>query len=125
MSRTRKTVGPKERFDHLLSVISSQRFLSKQGLGNEVPFFICPYPAEEAVAMEAMRASLVNQLGNRGVRAFEINLYDVGFAPSRLYRRGSPTSESRHRGYRPYALDRSLVRAIVSLSLAGSVSSPS
>src|SRR5258708_9222069 len=80
MSRTGKTVGPKERFDHLLSVISSQRFLKKQGLGNEVPFFICPYPADEGVAMEAIRVSLVKQLENRGVRVVEINLYDLSIA---------------------------------------------
>ncbi len=77
MSRPSKAVSPKERFDHLLKVIASERFLMKQGLGNEVPFFICPYPADEAVAMEAMRASLVKQLENRGVRVIEINLYDL------------------------------------------------
>ena len=71
---------PKEQFDHLLKVISSQRFLKKQGLGNEVPFFICPYPAEEAVAVEAMRTSLVKQLASRGVRVFEVNLYDLSVA---------------------------------------------
>lgn len=80
MSRTSKAVSPKERFDHLLKVIASERFLKKQGLGNEVPFFICPYPADEAVAMEAMRASLVKQLENRGVRVIEINLYDLSIA---------------------------------------------
>lgn len=80
MSRTSKTANPKDRFDHLLKVIASERFLKKQGLGNEVPFFICPYPADEAVAMEAMRASLVKQLGNRGVRVIEINLYDLSIA---------------------------------------------
>lgn len=78
MPRTDKAVVPKDRFDRLLKVIASQRFLKKHGLGNEVPFFICPYPADEAVAMEAMRASLVNQLESRGVRALEINLYDLG-----------------------------------------------
>ena len=78
MVRTDGAMPPKERFDHLLKVIASERFLKKQGLGNEVPFFICPYPADEAVAMEAMRASLINQLESRGVRAFEINLYDLG-----------------------------------------------
>jgi hypothetical protein len=31
------------RFEHLLGVISSKRFLDKQGLGKEVPFFICDY----------------------------------------------------------------------------------
>lgn len=80
MSRTSNTASPKDRFDHLLKVIASERFLKKQGLGNEVPFFICPYPADEAVAMEAMRASLVKQLGNRGVRVIEINLYDLSIA---------------------------------------------
>ena len=78
MLRTTREPTPKELFDHLLPVVSSQRFLHKQGLGNEVPFFICPYPADEAVAIEAMRAGLVNQLGSRGIRVFEINLYDLG-----------------------------------------------
>lgn len=36
----------KERFDHLCAVMSGQRFLQKQGLGNEAPFFICPYLRE-------------------------------------------------------------------------------
>ncbi len=44
-----------ERFQHLLSVISGDRFLQKQGLGNEVPFFICPYRPEESVEMERIR----------------------------------------------------------------------
>ncbi len=38
---------PRERQDHLLEVVSSQRFLRKLGLGNEVPFFICPFPASD------------------------------------------------------------------------------
>lgn len=80
MSQGSKALNPKERFDHLLEVIASERFLKKQGLGNEVPFFICPYPAEDAVVMEAMRASLVKQLENRGVRVVEINLYDLSVA---------------------------------------------
>jgi len=71
---------PKQRFDHLLKVISSQRFLRKQGLGNEVPFFICPYPPEDAVEMEGMRAGLVKQLESGGVRVIEINLYDLSVA---------------------------------------------
>src|SRR3974390_1239187 len=80
MARQSKTASPKDRFDHLLEVIASERFLKKQGLGNEVPFFICPYPAEDAVAMETMRASLVKQLENRGVRVIEVNLYDLSVA---------------------------------------------
>ncbi|OGR05231.1 MAG: hypothetical protein A2511_09940 [Deltaproteobacteria bacterium RIFOXYD12_FULL_50_9] len=66
-----------ECFDHLLKVISSERFLQKQGLGNEVPFFICPFPAKDAVPMERMRHQLQNQLQQRGISILEINLYDL------------------------------------------------
>lgn len=86
MVRLNERATAKDRFDHLLRVIASDRFLKKQGLGNEVPFFICPYPVEEAVGMEAMRSSLVKQLENRGVRVAEINLYDLSI--SLLHTRG-------------------------------------
>lgn len=76
----------KERFDHLVAVISSERFLKKQGLGNEVPFFICPYDAEDAVEMERQRGQLTNQLSNRGLTVLEINLYDL--ATQLLHERG-------------------------------------
>ena len=65
------------RFQHLFAVISGQRFLNKQGLGNEVPFFICPYKPEESVEMERLLRLLVNSLEQAGVRILEINLYDL------------------------------------------------
>ena len=66
-----------DRLQHLFAVISSQRFRSRQGLGNEVPFFICPYKPEEAVAMERLRRQLVNRLEQSGIRTLDINLYDL------------------------------------------------
>lgn len=66
-----------ERFQHLFAVISGQRFLNKQGLGNEVPFFICPFKPEEANEMEKLQRQLVNRLEQAGVRILEINLYDL------------------------------------------------
>ena len=66
-----------ERFQHLLAVISGQRFLKKQGLGNEVHFFICPFKPEEDVEMERIQRQLVTQLEQVGVRVLEINLYDL------------------------------------------------
>lgn len=66
-----------ERFQHLLQLIASPRFLQKQGLGNEVPFFICPFDPKEAVAMQQMAGQLANRLGQNGVRVLEINLYDL------------------------------------------------
>lgn len=67
----------KERYEHLFAVISGQRFLSMQSLGNEVPFFICPYKPEEYVEMGRTRRQLVNRLEQNGVRVLEINLYDL------------------------------------------------
>jgi hypothetical protein len=58
-------------------VISGKRFLNKQGLGNEVPFFICPFKPEEAVEMNRLRRQLVNRLSQTGIRILEIDLYDL------------------------------------------------
>lgn len=66
-----------DRFQHLFAVISGQRFLKRQGLGNEVPFFICPYKPEESVEIERLQRQLVNRLEHAGVRILEINLYDL------------------------------------------------
>lgn len=66
-----------DRFNHLLGVISGQRFLNKQGLGNEVPFFICPFRPGEEVAMARLQRQLQNKLDQTGVRTLDINLYDL------------------------------------------------
>ena len=66
-----------ERFQHLYSVISGERFLKKQGLGNEIPFFICPFKPQEAVEMERLQKQLANRLEQNGVRVLDINLYDL------------------------------------------------
>lgn len=66
-----------ESFAHLLTVLSGQRFLQKQGLGNEVPFFICPYDADVSVDVERLQRQLVNRLEQAGIRILEINLYDL------------------------------------------------
>jgi hypothetical protein len=67
----------KARFDHLLALIKSQSFLNKEGLGKEVPFFICPYPPSEAVDFEKAIRNLKKQLEQSGVSILEINLYDL------------------------------------------------
>ena len=78
-----RNVGQKpiaERFDHLLKVVSSQRFLRMEGIGNEVPFFICDYNPSESVEMTKMQRQLANRLNQQGVRILEINLYDLSIA---------------------------------------------
>jgi hypothetical protein len=65
------------RFDHLFKLISSERFLNKQGLGNEVPFFICPYNPKEDVEMKHTIRQLASQLEQHGVGVLSIDLYDL------------------------------------------------
>jgi hypothetical protein len=67
----------KERYDHLLAVISSERFLKMQGLGNEIPFFICPFYPKDALEMGKLGNQLKKQLENQGIRVLKINLYDL------------------------------------------------
>lgn len=63
--------------EHVFKVLSSQRFLRMEGLGNEVPFFIYPYPPEQALAVAAGKKRIKNRLASQGVTVFEINLYDL------------------------------------------------
>lgn len=65
------------RYDHLLKLFRSKRFLNKEGLGNEVPFFICPYSPSEAVEMSKAQRMLISNLAQGGVRVLAIDLFDV------------------------------------------------
>ena len=65
------------RAEHLFRVISSKRFLQKQGLGNEVPFFICAFGAEDGLSLGEDREDLIAKLVHAGVRVVYIDLYDL------------------------------------------------
>lgn len=74
-----------DRFDHLVNVISSQRFLEMKGLNNDLPFYICEFKPSEAFDIERLRRQLsatlaakrIDCLGGRGVKVLEISLYDL------------------------------------------------
>jgi len=70
-------LSAKERAEHLFRAVSSDRFLTKKGLGNEVPFFICPYPAREGLDMNRDRENLVVRLRHDGVAVLDLSLYDL------------------------------------------------
>ncbi|WP_460112244.1 DUF1788 domain-containing protein [Pseudomonas sp. H3_D04] len=73
------------RFEHLVSVMSGQRFLEMRGLNNDLPFYICEFKAAEAFEIQRMQRQLINTLAGlrvdclqgRGVKVLEINLYDL------------------------------------------------
>lgn len=73
----KSAISAKQRVEHLFKVITSQRFLTKQGLGNEVPFFICPFPAEEGLSMNEDRRALVTRITHAGVKVLDLSLYDL------------------------------------------------
>lgn len=66
-----------ERFKHLHAVMSSDRFLKMHSLNNEIPFYICPFKANEMVEMERITKQLANRLGQENVQVLEVNLYDL------------------------------------------------
>jgi hypothetical protein len=64
--------------EHLFSVLSGKRFLQMEGLSNEVPFFIYPYDAEDALTVAQAKKRIKNKLATeRGIRVREVNLYDL------------------------------------------------
>lgn len=66
-----------EQEEHLFAVLSGTRFLQMEGLSNEVPFFIYPYPPEDTLDVAAAKKRIKNRLSHAGVTVFEINLYDL------------------------------------------------
>lgn len=67
----------KNLYDHLLGVLSSNRFLSKQGLGNEVPFFICPYDPAKANEVARIVEQLLSKLQTMNISVLQIDLFDL------------------------------------------------
>lgn len=67
-----------ERFEHLLKLISSERFLKMESLNGEVPFFICPFKdRSEYKEIEGIQARLGNRLEQFGISVLQINLFDL------------------------------------------------
>lgn len=67
----------KDIHNHLLNVLSSERFLDKQGLGNEVPFFICPYDPVLANDVKKIVEQLASKLETQSILTLQVDLYDL------------------------------------------------
>jgi bacteriophage exclusion system BrxB-like protein len=64
-------------FEDLFQVISSERFLQRRGLGNELPFFISAHHSSLEPRLEKLVPSLATRLSNHGVPVLLLNLYDL------------------------------------------------
>ncbi len=73
----RKKLSRRERLEYLLNKMSSQEFLNKEGLGNEVPFFICDFEPSEKFEMQDDIELLKANLKKVAVPVLDINLYDL------------------------------------------------
>tara|TARA_B110000238_G_C16042836_1_gene402642 strand:- start:353 stop:937 length:585 start_codon:yes stop_codon:yes gene_type:complete len=65
------------KFSHLYKVVLSKRFLSKESLGGEIPFFISSYNATQEIEAKESIKRLIKKLDTAGVSVLEINLYDL------------------------------------------------
>lgn len=72
-----KSLDLNKQEEHLFAVLSGKRFLQMEGLSNEVPFFIYPYPPEAALAVAGAKKRVKNRLSQKGIRIREVNLYDL------------------------------------------------
>lgn len=64
--------------DHLFRVLSSERFLKMEGLGNEVAHFIYDYDPTWALDVARAKKRIKTKLDTeQGIKVFEINLYDL------------------------------------------------
>ena len=61
-------------FDSLYKIFSSQRFLNKEGLGGELPFFIHSFPVDKQTEVDAHVQSLLKRLEAEGIDVLEIGL---------------------------------------------------
>jgi len=66
-----------KQFEHHFQVIRSQRFRDGIGLGNEVPFFISTFPAEDQVEADKLISFLHQRLLNEGIPIILINLFEL------------------------------------------------
>ncbi len=64
--------------EHVLAVLSSDRFLRMEGLGNEVPFFIWPYPPEQELEVQSANSRIVDRLRTtRGLSVLVVDLFEL------------------------------------------------
>lgn len=66
-----------EKFNHLVKVISSERFLTNKLLFKEVPCFIADYDIKEQAEFIRLQEQLINNLENKNIKILNINLYDL------------------------------------------------
>lgn len=66
-----------QHFENLFQILTSNRFLKKEGLGGELPFFIHSFPIDKQALVDKNIHSLIKRIQNEGIDILEINLYHL------------------------------------------------
>ena len=64
-------------FQRLYTVLSSDKFLNREGLGGELPFFIQSFLPSRQTEVDIQVKSLINRLSRSNVLVSEFNLYEI------------------------------------------------
>ncbi len=64
-----------QKFGHIHNVISTEKFLNKEALGGEIPFWISAYDPKQEVEVEREIENLQRRLENEGLNTLLINLF--------------------------------------------------
>ena len=65
------------KFNHLVKILSSKRFLDCQILCNNVPFFIADYKIKNENEIQKLQGQLIKKLAELNVKVLNINMYDL------------------------------------------------
>ncbi len=68
---------PHVRFEHLLALTSSRKFLDMTGLSSDIPYYICPFRVEETKSMYQIIKQLISALELKQIKVLNINLYSL------------------------------------------------
>lgn len=67
-----------ERMNQILPQLTSPKFLTNSGLGNEIGFWVFDYPPENELPMRSFIAdAIIPGLAKASIRAAEVNLFQV------------------------------------------------
>lgn len=77
MSQVNSNAAIASHFEKTYQSVSDPRFLGREGLGNEVPFFIDPYDPTDEDAVASQVVTLHKRLSNDGIATVLLPMYEV------------------------------------------------
>lgn len=66
-----------ESINQLFDKLRTPKFLKKEGLGGEIPFFIFPYKIRYESYIDEEIYGLINRLKGEGIQVLQLNLYNI------------------------------------------------